>query len=326
MEDEAETTRERRGFLHQPSRDGERRARRDRELDARPGPDSWTAPWSRSLSARTASIPSTSSSGGSPPSDTPRSIEPRDATSRTPSSRAAWTSASMIPGRPREDVVMVEHRRAAGERKLGEARARRRVLGLGVDPRPDRVELPQPREQVGLLGTGARQGLVQVVVRVDEARRDDRAAEVDDLGAVRVPRPRADVEDRPVLHEHPAPRCSAPASSIVTIRGREEPSHASGRPEAVEGVREHVDGEGDVLDGGGLGRWWLTPPLPARTKSIPASTPPRPRPRRGRPRSPARRRGCALRCGAQRTAHGVAHRPPARCGPRRRGRARPAAA
>ena len=36
----------------------------------------------------------------------------------------------------REDVVVVEDGRAAGERELGEPRARRRVLGLRVDPRP----------------------------------------------------------------------------------------------------------------------------------------------------------------------------------------------
>ena len=39
----------------------------------------------------------------------------------------------------REDVVVVEHGRAAGEGELGEARSRRGVLGLGVDPRPDGI-------------------------------------------------------------------------------------------------------------------------------------------------------------------------------------------
>ena len=83
----------------------------------------------------------------------------------------------------REDVVVVEDRRAARERELGEPAPRRRVLHLVVDARPDRVERLQPREEVGLLRPRARQGLVEVVVRVDEAGRDDRAAEI--LGARR---------------------------------------------------------------------------------------------------------------------------------------------
>jgi hypothetical protein len=39
--------------------------------------------------------------GGRPPSDSPRSIEPREATILTPSSRAASTSASISPSSPR---------------------------------------------------------------------------------------------------------------------------------------------------------------------------------------------------------------------------------
>ena len=97
----------------------------------------------------------------------------------------------------REHVVVVEDRRAAGERELGEPRARRGVLGLGVDARPDRVELAQPREEVGLLRAGAREGLVEVMVRVDEARRDDRAAEVDSLVRLRLGPARRPPSTRP---------------------------------------------------------------------------------------------------------------------------------
>ena len=98
---------------------------------------------------------------------------------RRPSSRAAWSSASTSPvDAAREDVVVVEHGRAARQRELGEPGARGGVLHLGVDPRPDRVERAQPGEEVGLLRPRARERLVQVVVRVDEAGRDDRAAEV----------------------------------------------------------------------------------------------------------------------------------------------------
>ena len=71
---------------------------------------------------------------------------------RTPISRAASISASSSPDLPlREDVVVVEDRGAAGEHQLGEARTRGRVLGVEVDLLPDRIELLQPREQVGLL-------------------------------------------------------------------------------------------------------------------------------------------------------------------------------
>ena len=66
-----------------------------------PGAVSCSERASRSVSARTASMSSTSSSGGRPPSEAPRSIEPREATMRTPSSRAACTSASIRPSRPR---------------------------------------------------------------------------------------------------------------------------------------------------------------------------------------------------------------------------------
>ncbi len=81
----------------------------------------------------------------------------------------------------REDVVVVEDSRAARERELGETGPRGRVLGLGVDPGPRRIELAQPAEEVSLLRTGTRERLVQVVMGVDEARRDDVAAEVDAL-------------------------------------------------------------------------------------------------------------------------------------------------
>ena len=59
-----------------------------------------------------------------------------------------------LPGR--EDVMVVEDRRAAAERQLGEPGARGRVLGLGVHTCPQRVEGLQPGEEVGLLRAGAR--------------------------------------------------------------------------------------------------------------------------------------------------------------------------
>ena len=140
-----EASGERGRLLHQPSGDGERRARRDRDLhsSARPGLVERAA--SRSVSASTVSSSSTSSSGGSPPSETPRSIEPREATIRTPSSRAAsHLRLDQAVTTAREDVVVVEDRRAAGERELGEPGPGGRVLRLGVDAGPDRIQLAEP--------------------------------------------------------------------------------------------------------------------------------------------------------------------------------------
>ena len=103
----------------------------------------------------------------------------------------------------REDVVVVENGRAAGERELGEAGACGGIDGFLVDARPHRVELAQPFEQRRLLRASARERLVQVVVRVHEAGRDDGAAEVDAL--LRLGRwGAADVLDAAVGDEDPA--------------------------------------------------------------------------------------------------------------------------
>ena len=203
------------------------------------------------------SIDSTSESGGRPPSDSPRSIEPRDATIRTPISPAACTSASQQPGpAAREDVVVVEHRRAAGQRQLGEAGAGGRVLGLGVDPRPHRVELDEPLEQRRLLRPGARQRLVQVVMGVDEPRRDDRAGRGRRPLSAAGGAPSSDRLDEPVAHEQPAvgearrrsrPSCRsrrfAGAASSPLRPYPARPCHVAPRLHIVESRAFHGIGE-----------------------------------------------------------------------------------
>ena len=105
----------------------------------------------------------------------------------------------------RKDVMVVEHRCTSGQRQLGEARTGGCVLALRVDPGPHRVQLAQPLEQGRLLRPGSRQRLVEVVVGVDEARRDDRSGEVDD-DLRRGRDTAAHGLDQPVTHEHPAVR------------------------------------------------------------------------------------------------------------------------
>src|SRR5581483_6282088 len=100
----------------------------------------------------------------------------------------------------REDVVVVEDRRAARQCELRDPATGGRVLHPLVDPRPHRVQGLQPGEEVAVRHTGTRERLVQVVVRVDEAGRDDRAAQV--LAALRGAR-RAELRDQPVLDPQP---------------------------------------------------------------------------------------------------------------------------
>ena len=100
---------------------------------------------------------------------------------------------------------MVEDGRAAREHQLGEPGTRRCVLRLGVDPGPGRVELDEPFEERCLLCPGTRKRLVEVVVRVDEAGRDDCAAEAHPLVGFRL-LARADRHDEAVLDQDPAVR------------------------------------------------------------------------------------------------------------------------
>ena len=105
----------------------------------------------------------------------------------------------------REHVVVVEDGRASGRGELGQPGARGGVLGLCVDSRPERIEGPQPGEQVGLGRMGTRERLVEVVMRVDETGRDESAAQIDTRVRVRnltVSDPR----DELVLDEQPTVR------------------------------------------------------------------------------------------------------------------------
>ena len=171
-----------------------------------PGPVSCSSPARRSVSASTASISSTSSSGGKPAvGDAEVHRAARGDEPAAELLRGLHLGLDQPRAAAREDVVVVEDGRAAGEHQLRDAGARRRVLRLGVDPRPRRVELDEPLEEGGLLRAGARERLVEVVVRVDEARRDDRAAQRDALVRLRR-RAAAGLEHEAVLDQDPAVR------------------------------------------------------------------------------------------------------------------------
>ena len=75
----------------------------------------------------------------------------------------------------REDVVVVRRGRASGEQQLGQREPRRNVELIRRQPRPDRIEGLEPVEQLLAEGgaAGARQRLVEVVMRVDQSRQHD---------------------------------------------------------------------------------------------------------------------------------------------------------
>ena len=145
-----------------------------------PGDGSWKRSIAASLAARISSRSSHTSSGGRPPSERPRSIEPRVGWKRSPiASRGLDLGLEQVAGVAREDVVVVHRGGAARAREGSQAGARRGPLRLGVDPRPDGIELDEPLEQRRLLREPARDPLVQVVVGVDEPGGGEPAAAVD---------------------------------------------------------------------------------------------------------------------------------------------------
>ena len=101
--------------------------------------------------------------------------------------------------------MVVEDGRAARKHQLRKTGARCRVLGLCVDSGPGRVELDEPFEQRRLLCPGARERLVEVVVRVDKAGRNDRAAESHPLVRLRL-LAGAYPRDESVFDQNPAVR------------------------------------------------------------------------------------------------------------------------
>src|ERR1700716_3508232 len=77
---------------------------------------------------------------------------------------------------------MVGGRRAAAESQLGEADLGGGPLPIGIDRRPDRIEVAQPVEEAALLRADARERLVEMVMGVDQPGERDQSAPIDDIG------------------------------------------------------------------------------------------------------------------------------------------------
>ncbi len=145
VERQAEPARERGGLLHQPAGDRERRARRDRELDARARAGLVELP-REPLGVREHSVQVLDQLVRRQPAvglaEIHRAARRDDPDAELTGRLHLGLDEPLPPAR--EDVVVVEHRRATGQRELGEPGASGGVLGLGVDARPDRIELAQP--------------------------------------------------------------------------------------------------------------------------------------------------------------------------------------
>ena len=74
-------------------------------------------------------------------------------------------------GTVREQIEVVGGGGASRQGEFGESRLRGREDVVGSQARPEGIERGQPGEEIGVLscGDGTRQGLVEVMVRVDEA-------------------------------------------------------------------------------------------------------------------------------------------------------------
>ena len=226
VELQAEPPRQRRRVGHQLLRDGERRAWRDGDLHHRPGAG-LVQPAGQLLCRREHRV---------------RVFDHR--VRRQPTLRLAEihrpargdNAHADLAGRAhfrlhepasaaREEVVVVEDGRAAGQRELGQPGASRCVLGLVVEPRPHGIELAQPGEEIGVLRPRPSERLEEVVMRVDEARRDHRAGEIDDLVRLRR-RTVTDRGDHRTVDEHP-PRLVLRARVVHRHDPpvREQPAH-----------------------------------------------------------------------------------------------------
>src|ERR1700686_2316189 len=76
---------------------------------------------------------------------------------------------------------MVGGRRAAAKGELGEADFGGGPFPIGIDRCPDGIEFAQPIEEAAILGADPGEGLIEVVMGIDQPWKCDQAATVDDV-------------------------------------------------------------------------------------------------------------------------------------------------
>ncbi len=203
--------------------------------------ESGEASWNRStasvVAARMVSRSSTTWSGGRPalrPAEVHRAAGRHEP--QPDRSGAVDLGGEQVAAVGREDVVVVHRRRAPGLREPAEPAGRGGRHRLLVDAAPHRVERGQPLEEGRVDGEAAGDPLVQVVVGVDQPRRDDAAAGVDDARAL-------DVRRRPGADRgHPAVLDDDVAVGILAAVAVHRHDRAAGDDHALGHVRPRSPG------------------------------------------------------------------------------------
>jgi hypothetical protein len=114
-------------------------------------------------------------------------------------------SREQVASASRMHVKMVGRGGATGEREFSQTDPRRHVHRLSVDPSPQRIERLEPTEKrlVRHRRIGPGEILIEVVVGVDEARRDQAARGIDSLKRLRS-LTTTDVSDQAVTDSDPS--------------------------------------------------------------------------------------------------------------------------
>ena len=141
----------------------------------------------------------------------------------------------------REEVLVVSRGRASAQRQLREGDLGRHPDIVGPDPRPDRIQDPEPVEQPCVLRRRdrPREGLIEVMVCVDQTGDDDVVAQIEHpVGGLWQLLGRPDLANDAVDGEQPAVGDLAPLPVHRGQDGRVPDEEARHRSEIVRG--EHV--------------------------------------------------------------------------------------
>ncbi len=141
---------------------------------------------------------------------------PRDVEADT--NRAGAFDLVVDTGSVGPQIVMIEGRRATAQGELGQPDAGRDTDMVWSHPRPNGIEGEEPVEKTGVLGARdhSGQGLIEVMMGVDQAGEDDMAGQIDHLvGRARQLRRWRDLLDPTVACEQ------TPVPDLVAIHGHE---------------------------------------------------------------------------------------------------------